>query len=96
MDKNEMDSYDKAIEVFKKMLLVGTGLSLLVVGLVSLLFPFSPGLFLIFLGLTFSAKGSQSIARIILVRKSLKYLGHKILAMKEVIKKLKKNNKLLK
>lgn len=88
-----MDAYDKFIEFFKKMLLVGIGISLLAVGLVSLFFPFSPGLFMIFLGLTFSAKGSESIAKSPMVIKSLKFLGHKIKDMKDVAKKMVKRKK---
>lgn len=90
MEKREMDIYDKVIEIFKKILLIGIGMSLLAVGLVSLFFPFSPGLFMIFLGLTFCAKGSESIARSYIVIKALKFLSNKLILMKDSLARMTK------
>lgn len=87
-----MDIYDKVIEVFKKMLLLGVGFSLLIVGLAGLVLPFLPGIVLVFIGLTFCAKGSASIAKSEFVIKSLKFLGHKVHGTKDLIIKVLKNS----
>jgi hypothetical protein len=88
MTKKSLDIYDKIIEAFKKMLLLGVGFSLLVVGIAGLVLPFLPGIVLVFIGLTFSAKGSQSIAKSEHVIKALKFLGHKIVKTKSILTKV--------
>jgi uncharacterized protein YqgC (DUF456 family) len=72
------------LKIFKKLMFIGFGLILVILGLASLVVPFSPGLVLIFLGVTYLAKGSRYIKKHKLINKVLSTIRKVVYRYKKV------------
>lgn len=59
------------LKIFRKTMFLGFGVILVILGLCSLLIPFSPGLLLIFLGLTYLVRGSKYLKKHKMLNKTI-------------------------
>jgi len=82
-------SYIKIFDTMKKAFLFWTGSALIIIGLISLLFPFIPGFILILLGLALCTRGSENLVKKILSNKWISFIKLKLYWLKPAIYKTK-------